>query len=71
MGGSLDDNLVACVGHSVQGLVAQEKAVEWGKLFLHGPVGCDEEAGAPVKSDKELVRVSRLLVGEAAEAQVI
>ena len=46
--GTLDDHLVAGIGQTVQGAVAQDGVVEETESFLHGPVGCDDEAGDPV-----------------------
>ena len=69
--GTLDDNLIAGVGQPVQGAVSQDGIVEEAEPFLHGPVGCDDEAGDPVTADYELVEVSRLLGCEAVKAQVI
>ena len=67
---TLDDDLVAGVGQSVQGAVAQDMAIEEAEPCLDGPVAGDDEAGDPVAADDKLVEVGGLLVGEAAEAQV-
>ena len=69
--GSLDDDLVASVGQPVEGAVAEDGVVEETEPFLHGPIGCDDEAGDPVTADNELVQISRLLGCKAVEAHVI
>ena len=53
--GALDDNLVAGIGQPAQGAVAEDGVVEETEPFLHGPVGCDDEAGDPMAADCELV----------------
>ena len=67
---SLHDDLVAGVGHSVQGAISQDGVVEEAEPFLDGPVAGDEQTGAPVAADDKLVEVGGLLSDEAAEAQV-
>ena len=69
--GTFDDNLVAGVGQRGQGAVAEYGVIEEGKPFLHGPVGCDVEAGYPVTADNELVQVGLLVRCKAVETQVI
>ena len=48
---------------------AQDGAAEETEPFLHGPVGCDDEAGDPMTADYELVEISRLLGCAAMESQ--
>ena len=39
--------------------------------FFDGPAGCDDETGAPMPADYEMIQISGMLAGEAIEAQVI
>ena len=57
--GPLDDDLIAGIGQVVQGTVAEDGIVEEAEPFLHSAVAGDQ-----------LIKVGRLLVGEAVEAQV-
>ena len=65
--GPFDDDLVAGIGQSVQGTVAQDGVVEETEPFLHGPVAGDDEAGDPMAADDQLVEVCGLLSGEPVE----
>ncbi len=69
--GTLDDNLMAGIGQPVEDAVAQDGVIEEAEPFLHGPVGCDDEAGDAMTADYKLVEVSRLLGYEAMKAEVI
>ena len=69
--GAFDDDLVAGVGESVEGAVAEDGIVEEAEPFLHGPVGGDDEAGDAVSADDQLVEVGGLLGGEPVEAEVV
>ena len=66
--GAFDDDLVAGVGESVEGAVAEDGIVEEAEPFLDGPVGGDDEAGDAVSADDQLVEVGGLLGGEPVEA---
>ncbi len=69
--GSLDDDLVACVGQPVKGAVAEDEVVEQALPLLHVPFGGDDETGDPVTADCELVEDSWLLGCEPVKDQVI
>ena len=69
--GTLDDNLMAGIGQTVEDAVAQDGVIEEAEPFLHGPVGCDDEAGDAMTADYKLIEVSRLLGYEAMKAEVI
>ena len=55
--GTLDDDLVAGVGQTVQGTVAQDRIVEQAEPFIDGPVAGDDEAGRPMTVEDEFVEI--------------
>ena len=68
--GPLDDDLVAESGQPVHGAVAEDGVIEEAEPFLHSPVAGDDEAGDPMATDDQLVKVGGLLSGEPVEAQI-
>ena len=66
--GAFDDDLVAGVGQTVQGAVAQDGVVKEAEPLVHGPVAGDDAAGGPVAAEDEFVEIRRLLRGEPVQA---
>ncbi len=69
--GPLDDYLVSGVGETIQGAVAKDRIIKQPKPFVNRPVAGKDEAGFPVTSDNEFVKISRLLGGQFLQAEVV
>ena len=57
------DDLIACIGETVEGAVSQDGVVEESKPLVDSPVGRDNEAGGTMPGDDQLVEVYGLLLG--------
>ena len=65
---ALDGYLVAGVGQSIQSAVPQYGVIEESQPLIYRPVAGDNEAGAAVSGDDELVEVGGLLSAQALQA---
>ena len=68
---ALDHDLVAGVGEPVECAVAEDRVVEEAEPLLDGAVRGDDEAGAAVAPDNQLVEVDRLLCAEPVQPEVV
>ena len=66
--GAFDDDLVAGVGHPVEGAVVQDAVVEQAQPFVDGPVVGDDEAGRPVPVEDAFVEIGGLLWGKPVQS---
>ncbi len=59
--GTLDDDLAAGVGQTIQSAVAEDGIVEEAQSLVHGPVAGDDETGGTAAVEDEFVKIGRLV----------
>jgi hypothetical protein len=59
------------VSEAIEGALGEDGIVEQGDPLVDGPVAGDDGGGAPVPFEDHLVEITRLLGGQASQAEVI